>query len=158
MIKINKIYWKKSFFKFILFYEIYIKIEVKLVIMLRTLTLSWIKLYTIVFRPGPVQGPGSSVDRVTGSPRSILFFNPNDVILVKKKQKSTGRNRIFDRVTSGFSFPYFYFNPARFQPRVGQVPGRPVGLGFKTMLYTSLCTFKCLWPIIFPWLIMILVT
>jgi hypothetical protein len=35
-------------------------------------------------------------------------------------------NRIFNqvnRVTLGFFFPYFFFNPARFQPRIS---GRPV--------------------------------
>jgi hypothetical protein len=29
-----------------------------------------------------------------------------------------GRNRVFGQVTPGFSFPYFFFNPARFQPWV----------------------------------------
>jgi hypothetical protein len=40
-----------------------------------------------------------------------------------KKQKLTGCNRVFDRVTPGFSFLYFFFNLARFQPRVNP-PGR----------------------------------
>jgi hypothetical protein len=37
-----------------------------------------------------------------------------------------GYNWIFNQVnwvTPGFSFSYFFFNPARFQPRI---PGRPV--------------------------------
>jgi hypothetical protein len=33
----------------------------------------------------------------------------------------------------GYFLPYFFFNPARFQPRVGRVPGRPVRPGFKTI-------------------------
>jgi hypothetical protein len=43
------------------------------------------------------------------------------------KKKSTGCNRVFDRVNplghTGFFFLYFFFNPARFQPLVGRVPG-----------------------------------
>ena len=58
-------------------------------------------------------------DRVA---RVNFFLNQNDIVLVKKNQQvATGSCR----VTPGFSFPYFFFNPARFQPRVGWVPGRP---------------------------------
>jgi hypothetical protein len=60
----------------------------------------------------------------------ILFFlNQNDVVLVKK-QKSTGCNRVFDLVLPsqlGFFFPYFFFNPDWFQPRIGP-PGRVLKL------------------------------
>jgi hypothetical protein len=43
-----------------------------------------------VFKPGLVQDLGES-------PGSILiFFNQNDIVLVKNKQKSTGCNRVFD--------------------------------------------------------------
>jgi hypothetical protein len=75
-------------------------------------------------------------DPITRSPRSILIFkkNQNDVILVKqKKQKPTGCNRVFDRVTPDFDFLYFFLNSAWFQPRVGRVQDRPAGPGFKTM-------------------------
>ena len=44
------------------------------------------------------------------------------------------------RVTPGFSFPCFFFNPARFQPRV---PGRPVGPGFKTIIHDLLWIRSC---------------
>jgi hypothetical protein len=59
--------------------------------------------------------------------RVNFFLNQNDVVLIKK---STGCNRVFDRVnrvTPGFSFLYFFFNSAQFQLRVGRVPGDPPG-------------------------------
>jgi hypothetical protein len=59
----------------------------------------------------------------------IFLKNQNDVVLVKK-QKSTGCNRVFDLVLPGrlgFFFPYFFFNPAWFQPRIGP-PGRVLKL------------------------------
>jgi hypothetical protein len=79
---------------------------------------------------------------LTGSPWSILFFfNQNDVVLVKKKTKANGLQSGLagstHRVTPGFSFPYFFLNPAWFQPRIGRVPGRLAGPGFKTMILTS---------------------
>jgi hypothetical protein len=68
-------------------------------------------------------------DRVTGSPKSI-FLNQNDVVLVKKKQKSIDCNRVFDRILPGqpgrqvnpssqpgyteFFIFLFFFNPVRF--------------------------------------------
>jgi hypothetical protein len=63
---------------------------------------------------------------LTGSPgrpgQFFFFLNQNDVVLVKKKkQKSTGATGFFIGFLSGhtgFSFLYFFFNPARFQPRV----------------------------------------
>jgi hypothetical protein len=103
---------------------------------------AYLFIYFIVFRSGLVDGlvqdpgyrfwSGHWVTRVNS-----FFLNQNDVILVKK-QKSTGCNRVFDRVllgqsghrvnwiTPGFSFPYYFFNPARFQPRV---PGQLAGSG-----------------------------
>jgi hypothetical protein len=69
---------------------------------------------------------------LTGSPGrpGQFFLNQNNVILVKKKNKNqrvatwffTGSCRV-SRVTPGFFFPYFFFNPARFQSRVDP-PGR----------------------------------
>jgi hypothetical protein len=102
----------------------------------------------IVFMPGSVQGPGSrfwSGHRV-GQVNS-LFLNQNDVVWIKK-QKLTGCNRVFDRVlpghwvnrvTPGFSLPYFFFNPARFQLRVGRVPSWPVGPSRVSKLCFLLC-------------------
>ena len=77
-----------------------------------------------------------SFDWVIGLSGSILVFlkNQNEVILIKKKQKLTGYNRVFDRVlpghvgrrvTSGFDFFYFFLNPARFQPRILSRPAKP---------------------------------
>lgn len=43
-----------------------------------------------------------------------------------------GCNLVFDRVLPGhpsFLLLLFFLKPDRFQPQVGQVPGRPVGLG-----------------------------
>jgi hypothetical protein len=62
---------------------------------------------------------------LTGSAGSILIFKKiqNDIVLIKKKQKSTGCNRVFDRVLPGHrvnppghDFFYFFINPAWFQP------------------------------------------
>ena len=106
----------------------------------KNLLMSMCLLYIIVFRPGPVQGPcsgfwpGHWVARV-----NYFFSNQNDVVLVKKKQKATGCNRVFDRVnrvTPGFSFSHFFFtwpgsSPGSAGPRATLRSGR----GFKTMLY-----------------------
>jgi hypothetical protein len=81
-------------------------------------------------------------DRVTG----LVFFKKSKRRRFSKKKKVNGfvigscrvNLRRVSRVTPGFSFPCFFFNPARFQPRVGRVldpvigPGRP---GFKTIDY-----------------------
>jgi len=91
-------------------------------------------------RPG--LRPGSRVltelsgfDRVTGSLRSILFFNQNDVVLVKKKL--TDRNRVFDRVLPGQpGSPIVSSMRHGFRPR----STRRAEPGFKTMiLYVCVC-------------------
>jgi hypothetical protein len=49
-----------------------------------------------------------------------------------------GYNWIFDRVsrvTPGFDFLYFFFNPIQFQPRVCRVLDRPTGSGWVLKLY-----------------------
>jgi hypothetical protein len=104
----------------------------------------WIK----VLRPGPVagqvQGSGSGFwlgHRVwPGRPGQFLKKKKlKRRRFSKKKQKKTKVNGFVTgscrvtgstrRVTPGFSFPCFFVNPARFRPRVGRVPGRPVGPG-----------------------------
>jgi hypothetical protein len=62
---------------------------------------------------------------LTGSPDQFFFFlkSKQRRFSKKQKQKSTGRNRVFDRVTPDFSFPYFFFNPTWFESRVDS-PGR----------------------------------
>jgi hypothetical protein len=53
---------------------------------------------SIGFRPGPVRGMGS---KFWPSHSSQLFFykkNQNNIVLVIKKQKSTGCNRVFAKV------------------------------------------------------------
>ena len=84
----------------------------------------------------------------------FFFLNQNDVVLVKKKKKSTGCNRVFDRVlpgqpgTSGFFFPYFFFIPARFQPRIGRSRVNPSGRAefqkYASMLLISWWNFDIL--------------
>jgi len=78
-------------------------------------------------RPGDRSGLRLGFRILTGSPDQpgqFFFLNQNDVILVKK-QKSTGLQPGRDwvagstcRVTPGFSFPRFFFNLDRFQPRI----------------------------------------
>jgi len=84
-------------------------------------------------RPGLVQGPGSGFWPGHRIGRVIFFFKSKRRRFSKKKnQKSTGLQLGLDRVsrlTSGFFFPFFFFNPARFQPRVGWVLGQPTGPG-----------------------------
>jgi hypothetical protein len=68
---------------------------------------------------------------LTGLSGSIFFkLKRHRFSIKKKKQKSTGRNRVFDQVTPGFFFPYF------FSIRPGSNPGstRRVEPGFKTMV------------------------
>jgi hypothetical protein len=70
-------------------------------------------VYSIVFRPGPVQGSG--FDRVARV--KFFFLNQNDVVLVKRNKSQRVATRFLTkscRVTPGFFFPYFFFNPARF--------------------------------------------
>jgi hypothetical protein len=101
------------------------------------------RVYIIVFKPGPVQVPG--FDQVTGSPGSIpiLKKNQNDVVLVKKKQKSTGYNRVFDWVLPGqpagsarshrvMTFPIFSSTSP--VPVPGR-PGQPAGPGRVSKLW-----------------------
>jgi hypothetical protein len=87
--------------------------------------MTWI----MIFRLGPVQGLGSGFWPGYRSPKSI-FLNQNDVVLVKKKQKSIDCNRVFDRILPGqpgrqvnpssqpgyteFFIFLFFFNPVRF--------------------------------------------
>jgi hypothetical protein len=94
---------------------------------------------SIVFRPGLiiglVQNPGF---RFWPGCSGQIFFNQNDVVLVKKRRK-------VNRLQSGFwpdfaestrspgqlsfFFSCFFFNLARFQPRVDEVRDRPAGTG-----------------------------
>ena len=115
-------------------------------------------LLCIVFRPARwaawfnVRIP--SFDRVTGSSGSIFFLKSKRRCFSKKKKKSTGCNQVFDRVlpgqpgTSGFFFPYFFFNPARFQPRIGRSrvnpPGRAEFQKYASMLLISWWNFDIL--------------
>jgi hypothetical protein len=70
----------------------------------------------------------------------VFLKNQYDVVLEKKKQNSTMATGFLTgscRVnwpgqpvhTGFFSFSCFFFNPTRFQPRVGWVPDRPAGPG-----------------------------
>jgi hypothetical protein len=71
-------------------------------------------IISIVLRLDPVAGPVGS----------IFFLKSKQHRFSKKKQKSMGLQP-GRRVTPGFFFPRFFFNPAGFQP---WVLGRPVGL------------------------------
>ena len=107
------------------------------------LRVEWEAPAPIVFRLSPIQGPGSRFwpgHRIAW----VNFFLKKSKRRRFSKKKSTGCNRVFDRVNplghTGFFFLYFFFNPARFQPLVGRVPGRPgpgsicqAEPGFKTM-------------------------
>jgi hypothetical protein len=50
----------------------------------------------------------------------------------------TGSTHRVSRVTPGFFFPRFFFNPAQFQPWIGRVPGQPTGPGRVSKLYKKL--------------------
>jgi hypothetical protein len=76
---------------------------------------------------------------LTGLPGQFYFLKKSKRRHFSKKKPKVNRLQpdfLLDlagsthRVTLGFSFPYFFFNPALFQPRV---PGRPAGPSFKTM-------------------------
>jgi hypothetical protein len=84
----------------------------------------------IVLRPGPVADPvqdPTGFDRVTGSAGLVLFLKKLKRRHFSKKKKNKSQrvcNRVAGptrRVTPSFFFPRFFFNPARFQPRVGPV-------------------------------------
>ena len=81
---------------YLLFILLQIKVEKNTMLVPRWTLLKGY-LWTIVFRPGPVQGSGSGF--WLGLPGQI-FFLKNNVVLVKK-QKSTGCNQVFDRVLPG---------------------------------------------------------
>jgi hypothetical protein len=95
----------------------------------------------IVLRPGSVQSPGSGfwpchrVGRVNS-----FFLNQNDIVLVKKKVNgfATGSwpGQLGRWVTLSFSFPCFFFNSVRFQPRV---PGQSAEPG----RVSKLCLYVC---------------
>ena len=81
----------------------------------------YLVILIIIFKLGPVQDSSSEiwlghrVLTVLHGRLGQMFFNPNNVVLVKKKkkQKSMSCNRIFDQVLSGrrvtltFYFPIF---------------------------------------------------
>jgi hypothetical protein len=72
-----------------------------------------------------------------GFDRVNLYFKNNlKRCRFNKKTKVNGlqpgfawSTRRVGRVTPSHDFFYFFFNPARFQPRAGRVSGRPAGLG-----------------------------
>jgi len=87
---------------------------------------SYIKMHAYYsFQTRPGSRPGFRA--LTGLPSQIFLKNQNDIVLVKKKNKSQRFAIEFltgsCRVTSGFSLPYFFFNSPRFQPQVDS-PGR----------------------------------
>jgi len=94
-------------------------------------------VYSIVFRPGPVQGSG--FDRVALV--NFFFLKSKRRCFSKKKQKPTGCNQVFDQVLSGHTgfFLLLFF----LQPGPILAPDRPgpgltcrAGSGFKTMVYS----------------------
>jgi hypothetical protein len=70
---------------------------------------------------------------------SILKKIQNGIVLLKKKSQrvATGFCRVNPLGRSGHDFSYFFFNPARFQPRVDP-PGRA---GLKKYDYSTLNLF-----------------
>jgi hypothetical protein len=91
---------------------------------------------TIVFKPGPMAGsvqdrgsgfwPGHRVSRVNP------YLKKNSKRRHFSKKKVNGLQPGFDQVLPGHTGSWvflFFFNPARFKPRVGRVPGRPAGPG-----------------------------
>jgi hypothetical protein len=79
---------------------------------------------------------------------SILFFLKSKHYRFNYKKKSISCNQVFDRVLPGgqinppgqpdhpnFNLLYFFLNPVKFQPQIGQVPNWPVGSGFKTIIF-----------------------
>jgi hypothetical protein len=78
---------------------------------------SSIAVLIIVFRP--VLWPVQFKARILSFDR-VIWVN-----YLKKKKEEAKVNRL----QPGFFFPCFFFNPARFQPRVGRVPGQPAVSG-----------------------------
>ena len=107
----------------------------------------------IVLRPssvaGPVQGPGSGfwAGHQVGRVNSFFIKKSKRHRLVKKTKVNgfatglAGSTRWVIRVTPGFSFSHFFFNPPRFQPRVGRVLGRPTGPGQVSKLCPNQISF-----------------
>jgi hypothetical protein len=97
---------------------------------------------TIVFRPGPVQDPGSGFWLGHRVARVNCFLkNQNDIVLVKKK--STGCNRVFDRSCRVVGSHQVFSSPVFFQSGPVSDPGLPARLGrvcFKSMTAIVLCT------------------
>ena len=93
---------------------------------------------TIVFRPGPVQDPGSGFWLGHRVARVNCFLkNQNDIILEKKNQRvATGflTGLAESPGHTGFFLPLFFFNPVRFQIRVS-----PLGwAGFVSKVWRQL--------------------
>jgi hypothetical protein len=93
----------------------------------------------IVFRPDPVQGPGSRF--WPGRPDQFFYLKKSKRRRFSKK-KSTGCNQVFDRVNppshTRFFFPLFFL-----QPGLVSTPGKPgpgstyrAGPDFKIMIIT----------------------
>jgi len=109
----------------------------------------------IVFKLGLVQGPGSGF--WSGRPGQFLFQKNSKRHHFSKKNKSqrvatgflTGFCRVnwvtesTGRVVPGHDFFYFFFNSARFQPRIGRVLGQPTGPGRILKLWLELTMIMC---------------
>jgi hypothetical protein len=109
--------------------------------------LQYFELGLKVLRPGPVAGPVQGSGSGFWPGYWVWPGRPGQFFLKKLKQRHfskkktkvngfvtgscrvTGSTRRVCRVTPGFSFPYFFVNPAQFRPRVGRVPGRPARPG-----------------------------
>jgi hypothetical protein len=84
---------------------------------------------TIVFRPGPVAGPGSRFWPGYRIIRVNFFILKKSKRCRFSKKKSTGYNRVFDRVARSHQvFPSSVFSLTW--------PDSSPGLGFKTMVLT----------------------
>jgi len=97
------------------------------------------RVNTIVFRPSPVQDPG----------QLIFKKNQNDIVLAKKKKKSTSCNRVFDLVAGSAGSHQVFSSPIFFQLAPVPTPGRPgtgstrrIEPGFKTMIHTFMCMYS----------------
>jgi len=92
-------------------------------------------LKTIIFKPGPVQGPGSGFwlvhqvgwvnpylkknsKRRRFSKKKVIGLQPSFWPGFAGSTESSGQPRRVGRVTSGHDFSYIFINPAWFQPRV----------------------------------------
>jgi len=79
--------------------------------------------------------------RLSNCPGQFYFFKSKRRRFSKKTKKSqrvtTGFLTGSCLVTPGFSCLYFFFNPARFQSRVSQIPSWPIRPSFKTILSSN---------------------